>query len=456
VSSAVAPHSVAAPYARKKAALEASWQSGPGQLRLEKATISNLFRYAPRGAPARRLSLKSFNEVIGLDAANRTLEVEGLATFEKIVDYCLPRGFLPLVAPELKHITVGGATVGIGIESTCFRYGFVHDGLVEADVLLPAGEVVTCRADNEYADLFHALGNSYGTLGYILRARIALHAALPYVHLAIERFANARDYLAAMRAATERRDVDFVEGLFFEGNRFFLMLGRFTKAVAHVDDILRKNVFYKLVEERTDIYLATADYIFRYDPEWFWNIPNTRFHTLFRRYAPRRFRNSGFYTRHMARMNALRRALGVRGDDTEPLIQDWEVPWRHAEQLVEFCLANVDMSGRPWAAVPIKTPGRATLYPIPPGELYFNLGSYCQVKRPAGREPYHYTKIMDRKCFELGGIKMLYSSTFLDEAEFDARFNGAAYHELKRKYDPAGNAPTLYVKVAYRPSRRTG
>jgi hypothetical protein len=57
---------------------------------------------------------------------------------------------------------------------------------------------------------------------------------------------------------------------------------------------------------------------------------------------------------------------------------------------------------------------------------------------------------------ELGGIKMLYSSTFLDEAEFDARFNGAAYRELKKKYDPAGNAPTLYAKVAYRPSGRTG
>jgi FAD/FMN-containing dehydrogenase len=444
-----------ASYAGKKAALEAGWQPGPGQLRLEKATISNLFRYEPRGAATRRVSLKSFNGVIALDAASRTVEVEGLATYEKVVGYTLARGFLPLVAPELKHITVGGATVGIGIESTCFRYGFVHDGLIEADVLLPGGQVVTCRADNEHADLFRALPNSYGTLGYILRAKIALHAALPYVHVAIERFDNTRDYLAAMRAATEARDVDFVEGLFFEGNRFFLMLGRFAKSVPHVDDILRKDVFYKLVQERRDLYLATADYIFRYDPEWFWNIPESPFHTLFRRYAPRRFRNSGFYTRHMARMGALRHALRLRGDETEPLIQDWEVPWHHAEELVEFCLANVDMTGRPWAAVPIKTPGRATLYPIPPGALYFNLGSYCQVNRPAGKEPYHYTKIMDRKCFELGGIKMLYSSTFLDETEFDARFNGAAYRELKKKYDAAGNAPTLYAKVAYRPNRST-
>jgi len=438
-------------YELKKAQLLESWTPGAGQLRLAKSTISNLFRYQARGAPARRLALGAFNEVIGLDADNRVLEVEGLATFETIVDYCLERGFLPLVSPELKHITIGGATVGIGIESTCFRHGFVHDGLVEADVLLPGGTVVTCTATNEHADLYHALPNSYGTLGYILRAKIALLDAAPFVHLAIENYTRPREYLAAMRAATAMPEVDFVEGLFFEDGRYFLMLGRFADSVPQVDDILRANVFYKLVQERRDIHLATADYIFRYDPEWFWNLPETPFYALFRKYAPRRFRNSSFYTRHMARSRKLQRWLGGAAADqaTEPLIQDWEVPWAGAEELMEFCLKNVSLSGHPWAAVPIRTPRRATLYPIAPGELYFNLGSYCQVQRPAGKEPYHYTKIMDRKCFELGGIKMLYSSTFLDEVEFAARFNGAAYRELKKKYDGAGNAPTLYAKVAF-------
>jgi Mor family transcriptional regulator len=46
---------------------------------------------------------------------------------------------------------------------------------------------------------------------------------------------------------------------------------------------------------------------------------------------------------------------------------------------------------------------------------------------------------------------MLYSSTFLDEAEFAARFNGTAYQELKKKYDAQDNAPTLYAKVAFGP-----
>ncbi|HEY9181757.1 MAG TPA: FAD-binding protein, partial [Gammaproteobacteria bacterium] len=79
------------------------------------------------------------------------------------------------------------------------------------------------------------------------------------------------------------------------------------------------------------------------------------------------------------------------------------------------------------------------------------LGCYCQVQRPEGMAPFHYTKILDRKCFDLGGIKMLYSSSFLNETEFDALYNGAAYRALKAKYDPDGNAQTLYKKVAFAP-----
>jgi FAD/FMN-containing dehydrogenase len=438
-------------YAEKAARLTSNWQTGSGPLRLQKSTISNLFRYQPRGAAQRRLSLGEFNHVLGLDSGARTVEVEGLTTYETVVRYCLERGFLPLVAPELKHITVGGATVGIGIESTCFRYGFVHDGLREADVLLPAGKIVTARADNEHADLFDALPNSYGTLGYILRAKVAVHPAGPYVHLHMEKFTEPGAYLDAMQRAVESDEHVFVEGLFFEDGRYYLMTGNFAERVPHVDDIVRRNVFYRLVETRSDIYLTTFDYIFRYDPDWFWNVPETGFYNVFRRIAPKSWRNSAFYTKYVATKRKWLAPLGLGNDGMEPLIQDWEVPWHHAEELIRFAIENVPLAGRPWAAVPIRAPRQPTLYPVKPGELYFNLGCYCQVRRPEGMEPYHYTKILDRKCFEQGGIKMLYSSTFLSEAEFDAVYNGAAYRTLKAKYDPGGHAQTLYKKVALAP-----
>ena len=98
MSTAITPES----YEEKAARLTRNWQSGGGPLRLKKSTISNLFRYQPRGTAARGLSLGEFNHVLGIDRTARTIEVEGLTTYETVVRHCLAHGFLPLVAPELK------------------------------------------------------------------------------------------------------------------------------------------------------------------------------------------------------------------------------------------------------------------------------------------------------------------------------------------------------------------
>jgi len=437
-------------YGAKLQGLARPWSGAGKEFRLAKSSISNLFRYQVAASGVQPgVDLSGFNQVIRVDPAQRILETEGLATFETVVDATLDQGLLPLVAPELKHITVGGATVGIGIESTGFRYGFVHDALLEADVLLPDGRIVNCTADNEFSDLFRALPNSYGTLGYILRARLKLHPAKPFVQTDIRRFETPGPYLEAMLEATTRDDVDFVEGLFFQDGRFYLMLSRFLDHADAVDDILREHIYYQLVQQREQMTLRTRDYIFRYDPEWFWNIPLGWPYRLFRRHAPERFRNSGFYSRYAAtKQKLLQHIPGRHEPQLEPLIQDWEVPWDRALALTEFCLREVDLGWRPWAVVPIRPASSPTLYPVDPEILYFNLGSYCQVPRHPGLEPWHDSRIMDEKCFSLGGIKMLYSSTFLDEAEFDGHFNGEAYRALKAKYDPQGRAKTLYQKVS--------
>src|SRR5262245_50894956 len=111
-----------AAYEERKQQLIESLSAAAGGVSLGKKTSSNLFRYQPRSRAGRRIDLSGFNRVLRVDAAARTLEVEGLATFEAIVDHTLPHGLVPLITPELKHITIGGAIVGIGIESNCFRH----------------------------------------------------------------------------------------------------------------------------------------------------------------------------------------------------------------------------------------------------------------------------------------------------------------------------------------------
>ena len=449
-------------YAQKKQQLQAAYTklaSSGSTPYFKKKTASNLFRYQSLQRYKKSfISLEAFNDILLVDPIQQVLEVEGLATYNSIVSHTLPYGLMPTVTPELKQITIGGAIVGIGIESTGFRQGFVHDGLLEAEVLLPDGQVVVCNPHNAHADLFNALPNSYGTLGYILRAKIRLISALPYVHLRIQRFRDIDAFLSGMHSETQNDQNEFIEGLFYSKDELYLMVGRLVAQVPYEDDIYRKSIFYKLCREKNDIYLSTQDYIFRYDPDWFWNIPDSPFYNFLRWICPRSWRNSGLYKKYLDLkrrwMDRLPFAAACQAAASEMFIQDWEVPWPRAKELIEYALENVDLAGNPsaipWAAVPIKPSRTALLYPMQDCSLYFNLGAYAYAKRRAGSDAFQCTKQMDQECFRLGGIKMLYSSTFLSAAQLASLYNGAAYRLLKQKYDPHKRLPDLYEEAVKR------
>lgn len=274
--------------------------------------------------------------------------------------------------------------------------------------------------------------------------------AAPCVHLRTSVFTDPGALVDAVRAATERGDVDFIESLMFSRDRLFLTQARFVERAPATANIVRRNIFYRLIAREGDFYLTTRDYLFRYDPDWFWNVPETAPYRLFRRFAPASMRNSGFYKRYTVLKHRLLGLLPSRPSDEEPLIQDWEVPWERAADFLRFALDNADLAGKPWVATPIRALSSPTLYPVRPGTLYFNLGCYCHVKKRPGGGDYFHTRLLDRRCFELGGIKMLYSSTFLEEPEFDRIYNGAGYRAIKEKYDPGGALGTLYQKCVLR------
>lgn len=416
-------------------------------LRIKKKTISNLFRYEGRkGKPEREVAISQFNKPLYVDSKNLTLDVQGLCTYEQIVDFVLPYGFLPLITPELKHITIGGATVGIGIEANTFRYGFVHNGLLEADVLLSNGKVVTCTAQNKYKDLFYALPNSYGTLGYILRAKIRLRKVLPYMTLTTKRYTSIPSLLRDIKNATVDPRNDSIESLVYSENELYVTVSRQTKKPHNSSSIYGNNIFYKEISKTGELCLPMKDFIFRYDPEWFWNVPQNILFKIFRKIAPQYMRNSGFYTIYGQRFTDLLYGKKVK-KEREKLIQDWEVPWKYGQSLLQFVLDSVDLCGMPLLITPVKVPEIATLYPMKKKTLYLNVGSYSFVKKTRDTPPYYSTKSIDEFCFAHDGIKMLYSTTFIKKSQFDKIYNGKVYTTLKKKYDSLQLLPTLFEKA---------
>ena len=173
--------------------LLASYRAIPADadVRLAKKT-SNLFRArAKNTAPG--LDVSGLTRVIEVDPDTKTAEVAGMTTYEELVAATLPYGLAPLVVPQLKTITLGGAVTGLGIESTSFRNGLPHESVLEMEVLTGAGEIVTIDRDGADAELFRGFPNSYGTLGYTTRLKIELEPVLPYVELRHLRFHDLRE-----------------------------------------------------------------------------------------------------------------------------------------------------------------------------------------------------------------------------------------------------------------------
>ncbi len=111
---------------------------------------------------------------------------------------------MPAVVPQLKSITLGGAVAGVGIESSSFRQGLVHETILALEILTGDGHILTCTPDNEHRDLFFGFPNSYGTLGYALAVTARLVPVKPFVALEHVRYTNPEACFAAIARALLR------------------------------------------------------------------------------------------------------------------------------------------------------------------------------------------------------------------------------------------------------------
>ena len=441
-------------YEEKKARLLAELAAAPpGSVGLAKET-SNLFRdRAPRQRP--RIDLKHFNQVLSVDPAANIVEAEGMTTFVDLADATLEHGTMPRVVPQLKSITLGGAHAGVGIEATSFKYGLVHDTIVEMDVLTGDGRILTCRADNEHRDLFCGFPNSYGTLGYALKLTARTAPVKQFVHVDHVRYSSAQACFADVARLCAEGGVHFLDGVVFAPGEIYLSRGRFTDIAPYTSDYSFERIYYRSIRERPTDYLRTRDYLWRWDTDWFWCSKNVGAqHPLLRKLYGRERLNSITYQRIMrwnSRWGLTRAWNALRGVHPESVIQDIDIPLERAPEFLTFLHAEVGIL--PIWICPIggeESEARFLLYPLKPGTIYINFGFWDVVTARESRPEGFCNRKIERKASELGGIKSLYSDSYFTEDEFWAIYNKSAYAALKQKYDPANALGDLYAKCVRR------
>jgi len=427
-------------------------------VRLAKRT-SNLFR--PRSASASTLDVSGLDGVLHVDPVARTADVQGMCTYERLADATLAHGLMPLVVPQLRSITLGGAVAGLGIESTSFRHGLPHESVLEMDVLTGAGDVVTCTPDGEHADLFRTFPNSYGSLGYALRLRIELAPVRRYVALRHLRFTDPSELARAVEevCATSEHDgvaVDGLDGVAFAPDDLRLTLATWTDEPGPVSDYTGQRIYYRSVHERSADRLTMRDYLWRWDTDWFWcSGAFGAQHPVVRRLWPRRWRRSDVYHR----LVGLDRRFGIADrldrragrPRRERVIQDVEVPVDRLGDFLGWFDAEVGM--RPVWLCPLRLRDTAhgerpwPTYPLGAGTTYVNIGFWGTVHVGPDAPQAPTNRAIEQRVADLGGHKSLYSEAFYDPETFDALYDGANLRAVKQRYDPEGRLAPLYDKV---------
>jgi FAD/FMN-containing dehydrogenase len=422
-------------------------------VRLAKQT-TNLFR--PRAAVARPgLDVSGLTGVLDVDPSARVADVQGMCTYEDLVAATLPHGLMPCVVPQLRTITLGGAVSGLGIEATSFRHGLPHDSVLDMDVLTGAGEIVTTRPGE---DLFDTFPNSFGSLGYAVRLRIALEPITPQVALRHVRFDDAGLLAKTVEdvVATRQLDgtrVDAVDGVAFAPDDLVLTVATWSDEQGPTSDYTGADVYWRSLQQRETDRLTAHDYLWRWDTDWFWcSRAFGAQHPVLRRLWPRRWRRSDVYMRLLAldRRYAIADRLDRRAGrpQRERVVQDVEVPVERLAEFLDWFDAEVGM--RPVWLCPVVTSRRWPTYPLEPGRTYVNVGFWGTVHVGPEAPQAPRNRAIEEKVHELGGHKSLYSEAFYDRDTFDALYDGDNLARVKQRFDPDDRLTGLYDKVVRR------
>jgi FAD/FMN-containing dehydrogenase len=384
-----------------------------------------------------KIDLTDFDEIIEIDAERRICIAEPGVPFCTIVDRTLPLGLVPIVVPELKTITIGGAVAGCSIESMSYVYGGFHDTCIEYEIITAKGDVLTCTPDNEHSLIFQMMHGSFGTVGILSRLVFRLIPAKPFVHLRHETHRTIDSYLASIWSHFERRDVDFMDGIIHSPSHLALCVGDFSDRAPYTNRYDWLKVYYRSTAERCEDYLKTPRYFYRYDQ----GVTNVH---------PKSFLGRLLFGKLLGSSQILRLAEKLRwlllSDDRPDVTVDTFIPFSRLKEFLEWYardFGHFPLWVVPYARVHDYEWLTDSFWSKTKDKLMVDIAIYGMKQRGDT----NYYRLMEEKLQELGGIKTLISYNYYREDEFWRIFNRKNYDAVKAVTDPDNIFRNLYEKT---------
>lgn len=403
----------------------------------------------------RAIDVSALDNIIGVDEEAQLVNVEPLVNMGQITHLLGPLGWTLQVVPELDDLTVGGLIAGFGIESQSHKYGLFQNIVESMEIVLASGELVTCSR-NQNPDLFYNIFWSYGSLGFVVSAKLKMLRLKKYVHLKYYPFTNKQDLVVCFtRESTKENPAEFVEGLVYSHDRGVVMTGEFsdTPDPRKINNINAwyKPFFYKQAEAYIDKgvvgeeYVPLREYYHRHTRGIFWElldiIPfalNPVFLFLFGWLLPIK----------IALLKLTQTETTRRLYEENHVVQDMLVP---VKTLSESLTAFDDLYELyPLWMCPMKvckTPVRGIINPTgDEDEMFVDLGAYGN---PKSKNYNHIetSRAVEAHVREMKGFQALYADCYMSRAEFREMFDHTNLDALREKHGCVGAFPEPYDKV---------
>ena len=404
---------------------------------LKKKTVSHeVPKLSDKRHSDEKIDLSDLNEILHINTEKQICIAEPGVTFIDLVTATMKYGLVPIIVPELKTITIGGAVAGCSIESMSYKHGGFHDTCLEYEIITAKGNVLICTPDNENNLLFQMVHGTFGTLGIISKLKFKLIPAKPSVKVTYEKYNNIEDYKSAIWGHYENKDVDFMDGIIHSPTEYVLSVANFVDDAPYTHNYKWMRIYYLSTKKRKEDYLKTPDYFFRYDK----GVTNVNPKSFLGRFFFGKFINS---TRTLKLVEKFRRLIP---SDKIPITVDVFIPFSKVSNFMEWykkevnhfplwCVPYKFVRGYEWLSADflLKTKD----------ELILDLAIYGMEKK--GDKNYY--KIIEDELMNIGGIKTLISSNYYSESDFWKIWNKENYDKVKRKTDPNNIFRDLYTKT---------
>jgi hypothetical protein len=383
-----------------------------------------------------KIDLSDLDEILHIDTEKRICIAEPGVTFLDLVTATMKYGLVPIIVPELKTITIGGAVAGCSIESMSYKYGGFHDTCLEYEIISAKGEVLTCTPQNENSLLFQMVHGTFGTLGIISRLKFKLIPAKPFVKVTYEKYDDIEDYISAIWRHYKNEDVDFLDGIIHSPTECVLSAADFVDQAPYTHHYDWMRIYYLSTKKRKEDYLKTPDYYFRYDK----GVTNVYPKSFFGRLLFGKIINS---TRVLGFVEKFRRLIP---SDKIPVTVDLFIPYSKVGLFLEWYKEEVNHF--PLWCVPYKLVREyewvsTDLLNRIKDKLILDLAIYGMKKK--GDKNYY--KIIEDELMRIGGIKTLISNNYYSESDFWKIWNKENYDKVKSTTDPNNIFRDLYTKT---------